>query len=144
VLVSFASTTGATIAFLLSRYLLRDWIEAKFGQRLAEVNASLDRDGAFYLFSLRLIPQIPFFVINVVMGLTRMRVWTFWWVSQLGMLAGTLVYVYAGSTISLNEFAATGISGILTPRLMIALVLLGIFPLLARKLIVVLKSQQAA
>ena len=99
VLVSFASTFGATLAFLLSRYLLRDIIQFKFGERLKTFNESLDREGAFYLFTLRLIPAVPFFVINVVMGLTRIRTTTFWWVSQLGMLAGTCVYVYAGSTI---------------------------------------------
>jgi uncharacterized membrane protein YdjX (TVP38/TMEM64 family) len=99
VLVSFASTCGATLAFLLSRYLLRDIIQSKFGERLKTFNESLDREGAFYLFTLRLIPAVPFFVINVVMGLTRIRTTTFWWVSQLGMLAGTCVYVYAGSNI---------------------------------------------
>jgi len=99
ILVSFASTLGATLAFLLSRFILRDSIQAKFGDRLQTFNAALDREGAFYLFTLRLIPAIPFFVINVVMGLTKIRVWTFWWVSQLGMVAGTMVYVYAGSTI---------------------------------------------
>ena len=99
IFVSFASTTGATLAFLLSRYLLRDWIQSRFGQRLKTFNDALDREGAFYLFTLRLIPVVPFFVINLVMGLTRVRVITFWWVSQIGMLAGTCVYVYAGSTI---------------------------------------------
>lgn len=99
ILVSFASTSGATVAFLLSRYLLRDWVEARFGDRLKTFHQALEREGAFYLFTLRLIPAVPFFVINAVMGLTRIRVWTFWWVSQLGMLAGTIVYVYAGSTI---------------------------------------------
>ena len=99
VLVSFASTLGATFAFLLSRYLLRDIIQSKFGERLKTFNESLDREGAFYLFTLRLIPVVPFFVINVVMGLTRIRTTTFWWVSQLGMLAGTCVYVYAGSNV---------------------------------------------
>ena len=99
VLVSFASTCGATLAFLLSRYLLRDIIQSKFGERLKTFNESLDREGAFYLFTLRLIPAVPFFVINVVMGLTRIRTTTFWWISQVGMLAGTCVYVYAGSNI---------------------------------------------
>jgi uncharacterized membrane protein YdjX (TVP38/TMEM64 family) len=91
--VSFASTTGTTLAFLLSRYLLRDAIQQKFGERLAGFNGALEREGAFYLFTLRLIPAVPFFVINVVMGLTPIRVWTFWWVSQLGMLPGTCVFV---------------------------------------------------
>ena len=106
ILVSIASTTGATLAFLLSRYLLRDAIQSRFGERLKTFNEQLDREGAFYLFTLRLIPAVPFFAINLVMGLTRIRVTTFWWVSQLGMLAGTCVYVYAGSTIpSLAQLA---------------------------------------
>ena len=99
VLVSFASTSGATLAFLMSRYLFRDAFEHRFGHRLKAFKEELARDGAFYLFTLRLIPAVPFFVINVVMGLTNMRVRTFWWVSQLGMLAGTCVYLYAGSSI---------------------------------------------
>ncbi len=106
VLVSFASTAGATLAFLLSRYLFREAIQNKFGEQLAKFNDALDREGAFYLFTLRLIPAVPFFVINVVMGLTRIRVATFWWVSQVGMFAGTIVFVYAGSTIpSLSHLA---------------------------------------
>ncbi len=105
-LVSFASTTGATIAFLLSRFLLRDTIQSRFAERLKSFNEALDREGAFYLFTLRLIPAVPFFVINVVMGLTRIRIGTFWWVSQIGMLAGTCIYVYAGTTIpNLSQIA---------------------------------------
>ena len=104
--VSFASTAGATLAFLLSRYFLRDSIQNRFGGQLKKFNESLDREGAFYLFTLRLIPAVPFFVINVVMGLTKIRTGTYWWVSQVGMLAGTCVYVYAGTTIpSLNQIA---------------------------------------
>lgn len=99
VLVSFASTMGATLAFLLSRYLFRDAIQHRFGDRLKSFNEALDREGAFYLFTLRLIPAVPFFVINAVMGLTNLRARTFWWVSQVGMLAGTCVYVYAGASI---------------------------------------------
>ncbi len=99
ILVSFASTLGATLAFLLSRFILRDTIQARFGARLQMFNKALEREGAFFLFTLRLIPVVPFFVINVVMGLTRIRTWTYWWVSQLGMFAGTAVFVYAGSTI---------------------------------------------
>ncbi len=134
VLVSFASTTGATIAFLLSRYLFRDLIQRKFGDRLTAFNQSLQREGAFYLFTLRLIPAVPFFVINVVMGLTPMRIWTFWWVSQLGMLAGTFVYVYAGSSVpDLQTLAEQGPRGILTPRLLVAFTLLGLFPLVVKK-----------
>ena len=106
VLVSFASTAGATLAFLLSRYLLRAVVQSRFGDQLDRFNRALDREGAFYLFTLRLIPAVPFFVINVVMGLTRLPVFTFWWVSQIGMLAGTCVYVYAGSSIpSLSQLS---------------------------------------
>jgi uncharacterized membrane protein YdjX (TVP38/TMEM64 family) len=106
ILVSFASTAGATLAFLLSRYFLRDSIQTRFGEQLKKFNEALDREGAFYLFTLRLIPAVPFFVINVVMGLTKIRTATYWGVSQVGMLAGTCVYVYAGTTIpSLNQIA---------------------------------------
>lgn len=133
-LVSFASTTGATLAFMLSRYLLRDTIENRFGQRIHAFNENLKREGAFYLFSLRLIPAVPFFVINVVMGLTPMKVRTFWWVSQLGMIPGTMVYVYAGSNVpDLNTLAEKGVSGILTPQLFVAFILLGLFPLVVKK-----------
>ena len=138
VLVSFASTTGATIAFLLSRYLLRDAVQAKFGDRLTSFNAALKREGAFYLFTLRLVPLVPFFVINVVMGLTPIRTSTFWWVSQLGMLAGTCVYVYAGSSVpSLQQLANDGVQAVLSPtqlrQLLVAFALLGLFPLFVKK-----------
>jgi uncharacterized membrane protein YdjX (TVP38/TMEM64 family) len=136
VLVSFASTTGATIAFLLSRYLLRDSIEAKFGDKLASFNDNLRREGAFYLFTLRLIPAVPFFVINVVMGLTPMKTRTFWWVSQVGMLAGTAVFIYAGSSFpTLTALAENGAGGIITPQLLAAFVVLGLFPITAKKII---------
>jgi len=142
ILVSFASTAGATVAFLLSRYLLRDSIQSRFGDRLVAFNDNLDREGAFYLFTLRLIPAVPFFVINVVMGLTPMKTGTFWWVSQIGMLAGTAVYVYAGSTFpSLSALAEQGPGGILTPRLLAAFAALGLFPLVARTLIRVLRRK---
>lgn len=135
ILVSFASTAGATIAFLLSRYLLRDTIQNKFGDRLAGFNKALEREGAFYLFTLRLIPVMPFFVINLVMGLTRMRVGTFCWVSQVGMLAGTCVFVYAGDQLpSLQELADKGVGGVLSPQLIAAFVLLGIFPIAVKKI----------
>ena len=128
-LVSFASTIGATLAFLVSRFLLRDWVQARFGERLRAVNAGVEKDGAFYLFTLRLVPLFPFFVINLVMGLTPMRARTFYWVSQLGMLAGTVVYVNAGTQLAQIDSPA----GILSPQLLGAFVLLGVFPLLARK-----------
>ncbi len=138
VLVSFASTAGATMAFLLSRYLFRDWIQSRFGDRLKTFNESLDRDGPFYLFTLRLVPVFPFFAINAVMGLTRLPAVTFWWVSQIGMLAGTAVYVYAGSRIpDLQTLDELGIKAIFTPsqltQITIAFVLLGTFPLIVKK-----------
>jgi uncharacterized membrane protein YdjX (TVP38/TMEM64 family) len=131
--VSFASTSGATVAFLLSRFLFRDVIQRRFGERLDRVNRVLQREGPFYLFTLRLVPAVPFFVINAVMGLTPIRTRTFWWVSQLGMLSGTVVYVYAGSSVpSLRTLAETGLGAVFTPaqltRIMIALTLLGVFP----------------
>ncbi|MCP4464146.1 MAG: TVP38/TMEM64 family protein [Planctomycetaceae bacterium] len=139
-LVSFASTTGATLAFLLSRFLFRNSVQNRFGDRLDAFNRALEREGPFYLFSLRLIPAVPFFVINAVMGLTPIRVWTFWWVSQLGMLAGTLVYVYAGSTVpDLATLADQGINAVFSARqltqILVAFVLLGLFPLISRWII---------
>ena len=136
ILVSFASTMGATTAFLLSRYLLRDSIQSRFGDRLRAFNDNLEREGAFYLFTLRLIPAVPFFVINVVMGLTPMKTSTFWWVSQLGMLAGTIAYVFAGSTVpDLKTLAEQGVGSVMTPSLWAAFIVLGLFPLIARKLL---------
>ena len=137
VLVSFASTMGATLAFLLSRYLFRDSIQNRFGRRLPSFNQALEREGPFFLFTLRLIPAVPFFVINAVMGLTPIRTRTFWWVSQLGMLAGTAVYVYAGSSVpDLQTLADQGAGAVFTPsqltQIIIAFVLLGAFPLLVR------------
>lgn len=133
VLVSFASTAGATVAFLLSRYLFRTALQEKFGQRLQQFNEALKREGPFYLFTLRLIPAIPFFVINVVMGLTPLKTSTYWWVSQLGMLPATIVYLYAGASVpTLAKLAERGTSGILSLRIVIALALLGLFPLLVR------------
>ncbi|GAA0680937.1 bifunctional TVP38/TMEM64 family protein/FAD-dependent oxidoreductase [Marinobacterium maritimum] len=130
-LVSFASTIGATLAFLVSRYLLQNWVQSRFGNRLDAINRGIERDGAFYLFTLRLVPAFPFFLINLLMGLTPIRAWTFYWVSQVGMLAGTLVYVNAGTQIAQLE----SLSGILSPDLLISFALLGLFPLLAKKLI---------
>jgi len=127
VIASFASSMGATLAFLVSRFLLRDWVQERFGRQLAPINAGVAKDGAQYLFTLRLIPAIPFFVINVAMGLTPLRTWTFYWVSQAGMLAGTLVYVNAGTQLAQLQ----SLSGILSPGLVGAFVLLGVFPLVA-------------
>lgn len=135
--VSLASTAGATLAFLLSRSLFRDWIQRRFGQRLANFNRALEQEGPFFLFSLRLIPAVPFFVINAVMGLTPIRARTFWWVSQLGMLPGTVVYVYAGSSVpSLQTLADKGLSAVFTPgqltQILVAFVVLGMFPPIVR------------
>lgn len=138
VVVSFASTIGATLAFLGSRYVLRDWVQSKFGERLKAVDDGLAKDGAFYLFTLRLIPVFPFFVINLLMGLTRIRTWTFFWVSQLGMLAGTIVYVNAGTQISQVESTA----GLLSPTLIGSFVLLALFPWAARGLLAVVNSRR--
>jgi len=137
ILVSFASTMGATLAFLLSRFLFRESIQKRFGERITNFNQALEREGPFFLFTLRLIPAVPFFVINAVMGLTPIRTKTFWWVSQVGMLAGTVVYVYAGSRVpNLQTLADKGISAVFTPsqltQIIIAFVLLGIFPLTVR------------
>lgn len=134
-LVSFASTAGATLAFCLSRYLLREAMQHRFGDRLARFNESLERDGAFYLFSLRLMPVIPFFVVNAMMGLTPIRVRTFWWVSQLGMLPVTLIWVYVGASApSLRVLAEQGLSGLPTVQIAVAFTLLGLLPLVVKKL----------
>ncbi|WP_206610746.1 bifunctional TVP38/TMEM64 family protein/FAD-dependent oxidoreductase [Hydrogenophaga sp. NH-16] len=130
-LVSFASSIGATLAFLTARFLLRDSVQGRFGQRLAEVDKGIQKDGAFYLFTLRLIPVVPFFVINLLMGLTKMKAWTFYWVSQIGMLAGTAVYVNAGTQLG----QLTSLQGIVSPGLLGSFVLLGLFPLIARKIV---------
>ncbi|HHQ4669602.1 TPA: FAD-dependent oxidoreductase [Aeromonas veronii] len=129
-LVSFASTIGATLAFLSARFLLRDWVTARFGDKLATFQSGMAKEGAFYLLSLRLIPIFPFFLVNLLMGLTPIRVSTYYWVSQLGMLPGTFVYVLAGS--ELGQLTSTG--NILSPGLMVALTLLGLMPWLVKKL----------
>ncbi len=138
VIVSFASTLGATLAFLVSRFILRDAIQRKFSDRLAAINRGVEKDGAFYLFALRLVPAVPFFVINLVMGLTPIRALTFYWVSQLGMLPGTAVYVFAGTRIA--EIDSVG--GIFSPDIIGAFVLLAIFPFLARKFLDWLKARR--
>jgi dihydrolipoamide dehydrogenase len=133
ILVSFASTIGATTAFLASRYLLRDWVQGKFGDKLKTINDGIEREGAFYLFALRLVPAFPFFLINLVMGLTKMPVRTFFMVSQIGMFAGTIVYVYAGT--QLGQFK-------ISPGLVAAFVFLGLFPLAAKKVLETLKARK--
>lgn len=131
IIVSFASTLGATLAFLASRYVLRDGIEARFGERLRTVNQGLERDGAFYLFTIRMIPLFPFFVVNLVMGLTRIGTWTFAWVSQIGMLLGTIVYVNAGTQLARID----SLSGIASPAVLASFALLGIAPWFAKAII---------
>jgi len=138
VIVSFASSIGATLAFLASRFLLRDWVQQKFAQHLRVINSGVEREGGFYLFTLRLIPAIPFFAINLAMGLTPIRAWRFYWVSQVGMLAGTVVYVNAGTQLAAIESAA----GILSPGLIGAFLLLGFFPLIAKRAIDALKARR--
>ncbi|MEC9460329.1 MAG: VTT domain-containing protein [SAR324 cluster bacterium] len=131
VTVSFASTIGATLSMLISRFILRDWVQGRFGEQMQTINTGIQKDGGFYLFTLRLLPIVPFFVINLGMGLTPLRTFTFYWVSQLGMLPGTLVYINAGSELAKIE----AIGDILSPTLIGSFVLLGIFPLLVKKLI---------
>ncbi|MCP4340017.1 MAG: FAD-dependent oxidoreductase, partial [Desulfobulbaceae bacterium] len=138
VIVSFASTIGATLAFLVSRYLLRDSVQKRFGDRLGPLNKGIEREGAFYLFTLRLVPIFPFFLINILMGLTPIKTFTYYWVSQLGMLAGTVVYVNAGTQLAKIE----GLSGILSPGLLFSFALLGVFPLLAKKMTEWLKKRK--
>lgn len=137
VLVSFASTIGATLACMLARYLFRDAVQNRFGKYLGKINEGVEKDGAFYLFALRLVPAFPFFVVNLVMALTPIRLWTFYWVSQAGMLAGTAVYVNAGKEIGQLE----SLSGILSPTLLISFALLGVFPIIAKKALNVLSKR---
>ena len=130
-LVSFASTIGATLAFLVSRVLLRDWVQGRFGRQLRAVNEGFARDGSFYLFSLRLVPLFPFFAINLLMGLLPIAVWRYYWVSQIGMLPATAVYVNAGTQLGQLESAA----GIISAPLLISFLLLAVFPFLARAVV---------
>jgi pyruvate/2-oxoglutarate dehydrogenase complex dihydrolipoamide dehydrogenase (E3) component/uncharacterized membrane protein YdjX (TVP38/TMEM64 family) len=138
VIVSFASTIGATLAFLAARFVLGDWVQKKFASRLADINLGVARDGAFYLFTLRLVPLVPFFIINLLMGLTAMKTRTFFWVSQLGMLLGTAVFVNAGTQLSKID----SLKGILTPSLIGAFALLGLFPLIAKKITAMMQHQK--
>ena len=134
--VSFASTIGATLAMLIARVLLRDWVQNRFASQMRTINSGMIKEGAFYLFTLRLLPAAPFFVINLVMGLTPLRTVTFFWVSQLGMLPATLIYVNAGSELGKIQ----SIDDILSPKLIISFVLLGIFPLLVKKILTAIKT----
>lgn len=136
--VSFASAIGATLACLISRFVLRDWVQRKFGDKLKTVNEGIERGGGFYLFTLRLIPVFPFWLINLVMGLTKMPIRTFYGVSQVGMLAGTIVYVNAGKELA----KINSLSGILSPGLILSFVLLGLFPIAAKKLLSLYTSKK--
>lgn len=137
-IVSFASTIGATLAFLASRFLFRDFVQKKFGNKLKAVNEGIQKEGKFYLFTLRLIPAFPFFVINMVMGLTSIKVLTYFVVSQIGMLPGTIVYVNAGTQLSKLE----NLSGIVSPSLLLSFVLLGILPLTLKKAMAWVKKRR--
>ncbi len=138
IIASFASTLGATLAFLTARYLFRDIVQTHFSARLKAINAGIERDGIFYLFTLRLVPIFPFFLVNLLAGLTPISVRNFYWVSQIGMLAGTLVYVNAGTQLA----QLTGLPGILSPDLLASFTLLGLFPLLARRLLQLLQHRR--
>jgi uncharacterized membrane protein YdjX (TVP38/TMEM64 family) len=139
VVISFASTIGATLAFLVSRFVLRDLVQSHFGDRLRVINEGVRKEGAFYLFSLRLVPIFPFFLINLAMGLTPIRTGVYYLVSQVGMIPGTLVYVNAGTQLGQIE----SLSGILSPDLLLSFALLGLFPLLARKLLDAVRRRKA-
>ena len=135
IVVSFASTIGATLACFVARFLLRDWVQNKFGEKLSSINTGIENEGAFYLFSLRLVPIFPFFVINLAMGLTTMKLLTFYLTSQIGMFPGTMVFVNAGKELGKIE----SLSGILSPGLIISFIILGIFPITVKKLLYLYK-----
>ncbi len=135
-IVSFASSIGATLAFLAARFLFKNTVKEKFGEHLKTIDAGIDKEGAFYLFTLRLVPVVPFFMINVLMGLTAINLRSFYWVSQAGMLAGTIVYVNAGTQLAKLE----SLADILSPIIVGSFVLLGVFPLLAKKLIELIRQ----
>ncbi|WP_165735600.1 bifunctional TVP38/TMEM64 family protein/FAD-dependent oxidoreductase [Pseudoalteromonas sp. C8] len=135
---SFASTIGATLAFLVSRYLLRDTIKQRFPERLAAIDAGVEKEGGFYLFTLRLVPVFPFFLINLLMGVTSIKSWTYYWVSQAGMLAGTFVFVNAGTQLAQID----SLSGILSFNLILSFALLGIFPFIAKGILNVFKKRR--
>ena len=138
VIVSFASSIGATLAFLASRFILRDSVQAKFGHRLSALNDGIEKEGAFYLFTLRLVPIFPFFLINLLMGLTKIKAFTFYIVSQLGMLAGTVVFVNAGTQLAQLD----SLGGILSPKIIFSFVLLGIFPIIAKRILSIIKARR--
>lgn len=134
--VSLGSTIGATLAFLISRYLLRDYVQGHFGDKLKGINEGMAKDGALYLFMLRLVPIFPFFLINLLMGLTQIRTRTYCWVSQLGMLAGSMVFVNAGAQLA----QINSVSDILSPKVLLSFALLGVFPLIAKRIVQSIKN----
>lgn len=139
IIVSFASSIGATVAFLVSRTLLRDWVQSRFGDYLSPINRGIEKDGNFYLFTIRMVPLFPFFMVNLLMGLTPIGVVPFYFASQAGMLLITAVYVNAGSELA----QISSLSGLVSPSVILSLVLVGIFPLLARFLINALRKARA-
>lgn len=143
VIVSFGSTGGATLAFIMTRYLFRDWVQDRFADRLQTINDAFEREGPFYLFTLRLIPAVPFFLINALMGLTKIRVVTFWWVSQLGMMPATAAYVYAGASVpSLETLANEGVGNVLSWQLIVAFIAIGLLPLLLKRVVILVKQKR--
>ncbi|MBT8347099.1 MAG: TVP38/TMEM64 family protein [Desulfofustis sp.] len=140
IIVSFASTIGATMACIVSRYLLQHWVQSRFGEKLTTINEGLEKEGAFYLFTMRLIPAFPFFLINLAMGLSKLPVRTFYWVSQLGMLPGTIVYVNAGKELGKID----SLGSILSPSLLISFALLGVLPITLKKLIALYRRKRGA
>jgi len=138
IIASFASTIGATLAFLASRYLFRDAVESRFGERLKTINNGVEKDGPFYLLSLRLVPLFPFFLINLLIGLTKMKARTFYWVSQVGMLLGTLVYVNAGTQLANIE----EVSDIASPALLLSFAALGLTPWIGKWIMGVIKRRK--
>ena len=138
-IVSFASSIGATLAFLSSRFLFREWVRSRFGNRLRTIDAGLEKEGAFYLFALRIVPAVPYVVTNLLMGLTPVKTWTYYWVSQIGMLPGTMVYINAGTQLA----TLSSIRGLFSPELVGSFVLLGIFPILAKKILGSIKTRRA-
>ncbi len=129
--VSFASTVGATLACAVARFILRDWVQHKIGEKLEVIHTGIEQEGAWYLLTMRLIPMFPFWLVNLALGLTRMPISTFYWVSQLGMLPGTVIYVFAGRQLGQID----SLSGILSPGVVAAFVLLGLFPIMVKKVV---------
>lgn len=138
IVISFASTIGATLACMVSRFLLRDWVQKKFADRLGPINNGIEQEGGFYLFTMRLVPAFPFFLINLVMGITSIPILQYYWVSQIGMLPGTIVYVNAGKELAKIE----SVSGILSPSLLASFALLGLFPITVKKIMGWVKSRK--